>query len=266
MFGNQVVFMPKVVVQNISIEFPVIALASRSFRHLAIRAVSRVGGSVRTGNGSLQHVRALEDVSFSLTAGDRLGLIGPNGAGKTTLIRVLAGIYEPSQGVLEIQGRRVPMFDIGLGLDEEASGYENIAVRGLILGLTPKEIDAKAQAIADYSELGPYLELPVRTYSSGMLLRLVFAIAVSLEGDIILMDEWIAVGDASFRKKTHDRLTDFTTRSNILVLATHDQQLLRQTCNLGLYLEGGRVQMFGPIEEVLAVFEAGQAAQSTIVT
>jgi ABC-2 type transport system ATP-binding protein len=250
--------MPNIVVENISIEFPVSPPSSRSFRHVAVRAASRIGGNVSANKGSLQLVRALEDISFTLTDGDRLALIGPNGAGKTTLIRVLAGIYEPTQGVLKVQGRRVPMFDIGLGLDEEASGYENIAVRGLILGLTPQEIDARTQSIADYSELGPYLKLPIRTYSSGMLLRLVFAIAVSIEGDIVLMDEWIAVGDASFRKKTHERLTDITTRSNIVVLASHDQQLLRQTCNLGLHLDGGRVRRFGPIEEVIAGFEQDQ--------
>jgi ABC-2 type transport system ATP-binding protein/lipopolysaccharide transport system ATP-binding protein len=145
-------------------------------------------------------------------------------------------------------------------MDEEASGYENISVRGLILGLSPQEIEAKTQEIADYSELGTYLKLPIRTYSSGMLLRLVFAIAVSLEGDIVLMDEWIAVGDASFRKKTHQRLTDMTTRSNIVVLASHDIHLLSTTCNLGLHLDGGRVVRFGPIADIIAGFESDQLA------
>jgi ABC-2 type transport system ATP-binding protein len=243
--------MPKILADKISIEFPVVPPNARSFRHMALRTVSRVGGHVLKNSGSFQLVRALEDVSFSLKDGDRLALVGPNGAGKTTLIRVLAGIYEPSHGVLQVEGRRVPMFDIGLGLDEEASGYENIVVRGLILGLTPKEIADRIQEIAEFSELGAYLDLPIRTYSSGMLLRLVFSIAITIEGDIILMDEWIAVGDANFRQKTHARLQQITAKSGIVVLASHDLGLLRETCNLGLHLEGGRVRAFGAIEDIL---------------
>ncbi|MFN5452003.1 ABC transporter ATP-binding protein, partial [Bradyrhizobium sp.] len=229
--------MPLIEAKQIGIEFPVAPPNARSFRHLAIKAASRVGGRVSKGEGSFQFVQALDEISFSLKQGDRLGLVGHNGAGKTTLIRVLAGIYEPTRGSLRVVGRNVPMFDIGLGMDEEASGYENIRTRGLILGLSPEEIEERVPEIAEFAELGDYLELPIRTYSSGMLLRLVFSIAASIHGDIILMDEWIAVGDAQFRKKTHDRLQQITQRSGIVVLASHDFGLLRETCNLGLYLD-----------------------------
>ncbi|GLH77363.1 putative o-antigen/lipopolysaccharide transport ATP-binding protein ABC transporter RfbE [Bradyrhizobium sp. SSBR45G] len=237
--------------KQLGIEFPVAPPNARSFRHLAIKAASRVGGRVSKSDGSFQFVQALDDISFTLKQGDRLGLVGHNGAGKTTLIRVLAGIYEPTRGSLRVVGRNVPMFDIGLGMDEEASGYENIRTRGLILGLSPEEIEQRVPEIAEFAELGDYLELPIRTYSSGMLLRLVFSIAASIHGDIILMDEWIAVGDAQFRKKTHDRLQQITLRSGIVVLASHDHGLLRDTCNLGLYLDGGRVRAFGAIEDVM---------------
>jgi ABC-2 type transport system ATP-binding protein len=243
--------MPLIEAKDIGIEFPVAPPNARSFRHLALRTASRVGGKVLKNDGSFQFVQALDGVSFTLRQGDRLGLIGNNGAGKTTLIRVLAGIYEPTRGSLRVVGRNVPMFDIGLGMDEEASGYENIRIRGLILGLTPEEIDERVPEIVAFAELGDYLELPIRTYSSGMLLRLVFSIAASIHGDIILMDEWIAVGDANFRKKTHDRLQEITDRSGIVVLASHDHGLLRDTCNLGLYLDGGRVRAFGAFEDVL---------------
>jgi ABC-2 type transport system ATP-binding protein len=236
---------------NIGIEFPVAPPNARSFRHLALRTASRVGGKVLKNEGSFQFVQALDGVSFSLGQGDRLGLVGHNGAGKTTLIRVLAGIYEPTRGSLRTVGRNVPMFDIGLGMDEEASGYENIRIRGLILGLSPEEIEERMAEIAEFAELGDYLELPVRTYSSGMLLRLFFSIAASIHGDIILMDEWIAVGDLQFRKKTHGRLLDITNRSGIVVIASHDHSLLRDLCNLGLYLDGGRVRAFGALEDVL---------------
>jgi ABC-2 type transport system ATP-binding protein/lipopolysaccharide transport system ATP-binding protein len=243
--------MPLIEARNIGIEFPVAAPNARSFRHLALRTASRVGGKVLSNEGSFRFVQALDDVSFTLQQGDRLGLLGHNGAGKTTLIRVLAGIYEPTSGSLRTVGRNVPMFDIGLGMDDEATGYENIKIRGLILGLTPEEIEERVAEIAEFAELGDYLELPIRTYSSGMLLRLVFSIAASIHGDIILMDEWIAVGDAQFRKKTHDRLLDITNQSGIVVLASHDHGLLRDMCNLGLYLDGGRVRAFGPLEDVL---------------
>jgi len=236
--------------KNLGIEFPVAPQNARSFRHLALRTASRVGGKVSKNEGEFQFVQALDDISFTLKQGDRLGLLGHNGAGKTTLIRVLAGIYEPTRGSLRVVGRNVPMFDIGLGMDEEASGYENIRTRGLILGLSPQEIEERVPEIVEFAELGDYLELPIRTYSSGMLLRLVFSIAASIHGDIILMDEWIAVGDAQFRKKTHERLQDITMRSGIVVLASHDHGLLRDTCNLGLLLEGGRVRAYGAIEDV----------------
>ncbi|WP_315781477.1 MULTISPECIES: ABC transporter ATP-binding protein [unclassified Bradyrhizobium] len=249
--------MPLIEAKQIGIEFPVAPPNARSFRHLAIKAASRVGGRVSKNEGSFQFVQALDDISFTLKQGDRLGLVGHNGAGKTTLIRVLAGIYEPTRGSLRVVGRNVPMFDIGLGMDEEASGYENIRTRGLILGLSPEEIEQRVPEIAEFAELGDYLELPIRTYSSGMLLRLVFSIAASIHGDIILMDEWIAVGDAQFRKKTHDRLQEITGRSGIVVLASHDLGLLRNTCNLGLYLEGGRVRAFGALEDVLKDLPTG---------
>jgi ABC-2 type transport system ATP-binding protein/lipopolysaccharide transport system ATP-binding protein len=243
--------MPLIEATNVGIEFPVAPPNARSFRHLAIKTASRVGGKVSKNEGTFRFVQALEGVSFTLKQGDRLALVGHNGAGKTTLIRVLAGIYEPTTGSLRTVGRNVPMFDIGLGMDEEASGYENIRTRGLILGLSPEEVEERVPEIVDFAELGEYLELPIRTYSSGMLLRLVFSIATSLHGDIILMDEWIAVGDTHFRKKTHDRLQEITGASGIVVLASHDFGLLRDTCNLGLYLEGGRPRAFGPLEDVL---------------
>ena len=249
--------MTRIVVENVGLDFPVVPLSSRSFRNLAVQAASKIGGNmIRTkGKSDIEVVRALSNINFTLEQGDRLALVGSNGAGKTTLIRTLAGIYEPTNGRVLVEGRRVPMFDIGLGLDEEATGYENIYIRGLILGLSPKEIDRRVNDIAAYSDLGDYLDLPFRTYSEGMRLRLVFAIATSIDGDIILMDEWIAVGDAAFRRKTHERLRDKTFSSGIVVLASHDTGLLREICNVALHLEGGTVRKFGPIEDVLAELE-----------
>lgn len=243
--------MSSITAHAIGLDFPVVPLSSRSFRNFAVRTASRVGGNMTRSGSDIEVVRALDGIDLRLRDGDRLALVGPNGAGKTTLIRTLAGIYEPTHGALEVVGTRVPMFDIGLGLDEESTGYENIYIRGLILGLSAREIDAKVEEVAEYSELGKYLEMPIRTYSEGMRLRLFFAIAVAVEGDVILMDEWIAVGDAAFRRKTHERLREKVYRSGIVVLASHDTSLLREICNLGLFLEGGRVRRFGPLDDVL---------------
>jgi ABC-2 type transport system ATP-binding protein len=243
--------MVKIVADHLNIEFPVNIGGSRSLRDAFTNTISRVGGRV-IANKSNTVVCALEDISFSLNRGDRLGLIGANGSGKTTLIRTLAGVYEPSRGRLDVEGVRVPMFDIGLGFDDEGNGYENIYIRGLIMGLTREQIAAKMPEIAEFSELGGYLDLPVRTYSAGMSLRLMFAIATSLEGDIILMDEWLAVGDAEFRHKANARLRKLTEGAGILVLASHDMSLLRETCTLGMHIEAGKVRNFGKIGDVIA--------------
>lgn len=243
--------MVKIVAEHLNIEFPVNIGNSRSLRGALTSTLSRVGGRV-VANKSSGVVCALDDVSFTLKAGDRLGLIGSNGSGKTTLIRTLAGVYEPSRGRLSVEGDRVPMFDIGLGIDDEGNGYENIYIRGLIMGLTSEEITAKMDEIADFSGLGEYLDLPVRTYSAGMGLRLMFAIATSIKGDIILMDEWLAVGDAEFRQKANKRLRELTEGSGILVLASHDMNLLRETCTLAMHLESGKVCDFGKIDDVIA--------------
>ncbi len=242
--------MPQIVVDRLTIDFPIMR-SRHSLRTAAVQRLSRVGGHTIDA-GSRQYVRALSDVTFSLSGGDRLGLIGPNGSGKTTLIRSIAGVYEATAGRVTVEGTCVPMFDIGIGFDEESSGYENIFIRGTILGLTARQIRAKVPEIAEFSELGDYLDLPIRSYSSGMSLRLMFAIATSLEGDIVLMDEWLAVGDASFRQKANERLRRITSDSGILILASHDHALLHEVCNKGMIMEAGCITATGLIDEMLA--------------
>lgn len=247
--------MPSIVADSVCVDFPVLSTWSRSLRNVAVAKAFKAGGGTIRDSNSSTIVRALDNVSFTLGHGDRLALLGNNGAGKTTLIRTLAGIYTPVFGDLAVEGIRIPMFDIGLGLDEDATGNENIYIRGLIMGMSPREINRRRAEIADFSELGVYLEFPIRTYSTGMKLRLMFAIATSIEGDIILLDEWIAVGDAGFRKKTDAHLRRITERSGILVMASHDLSLVRGICNLGLHLEHGRPRHFGAIEDVIAAME-----------
>ncbi len=243
--------MTSITVENLTIDIPVLSMGARSLRAIAVSKARAIGGRIVNSGAHISIVRALDQVNFTLGTGDRLGLIGPNGAGKSTLIRVLADIYAPTSGTLVRRGTLIPMFDIGVGFDQEATGYENIMLRGMMMGLTRREIADRTDEIAAFSELGEYLDLPIRTYSAGMTLRLMFSIATSVAGDIILMDEWISVGDESFQNKAQQRMLEITGRAGILVIASHDPNTLRHHCNLGMRLEKGRVVDFGPIEEVL---------------
>lgn len=251
--------MTQIVVDNLGVSFPLSVSRPQSLRSELTSRLSLIGGNV-VGSQSHGSVLALSDVSFSLRPGDRLGLIGPNGSGKTTLIRTLAGVYDPSAGRIRVNGVVVPMFDIGLGFDDEGTGYENIYIRGLIMGLTKKEISERIDEIADFSGLGEYLNMPIRTYSAGMSLRLMFAIATSVQGDIMLMDEWLTVGDADFRQRANERLRKLTEQTGILVLASHDTKLLRETCNLAMYLVHGRMLHFGNIDDVISKMDSQSEA------
>jgi len=205
-------------------------------------------------------VEALRDVTLSLQPGDRLALIGKNGAGKTTLLRVIAGIYEPQRGVVATRGRISPMFDISLGIDPELSGYDNIRTRALLLGLPPRSIEGYMPDVAEFTELGDYLEMPVRTYSAGMILRLGFAVATCFEPEILLMDEWILAGDAQFLAKAELRIKRFVERASIMVLSSHNLDLCGRWCTKALWLDHGQVRAFGPADEVIGDYRRHSAA------
>lgn len=224
---------------SIIVEFPIYNVGHRSFKQAVLHATT--GGRVARDSANRVTVRAIDCMSISARPGDRIGLVGHNGSGKTTLLRVLAGIYEPVSGHLNVRGRTASLLDLNLGIDPEATGYENIMLRAVLAGLTPKEIRAKMDEIADFTELGGYLEMPVRTYSSGMQLRLAFAVVTSIEADILLMDEWLSVGDAEFAKKASARLDRMVERTPILVLASHSPEMIAKVCNRVLRLEHGRI-------------------------
>ena len=208
-------------------------------------------GGIISGNSRRRYVTALDDVSFELVAGDRLGLVGSNGAGKTTLLKVLYGIYEPTAGRVGITGRVDALFNIDLGFRQEATGRRNIVLRGLINGWTMAEIDARMDEIVGFSELGEFIDLPFKSYSQGMAARLAFAIATSLEPEILLMDEWIGAGDASFQEKAQQRMQRLADHAGIVVLASHQNDLIARTCNKVLELEHGRVRRFCSTAEYL---------------
>jgi lipopolysaccharide transport system ATP-binding protein len=228
--------MASISVRNVSLRFPVYGVDNRSLKKRLARV--NVGGRVGRDHGT-SIVSALNNVSLELRSGDRLGLVGHNGSGKTTLLRALAGAYEPDDGSIEVKGRVGSLLDLSLGIDPSATGIDNIRLRGLIAGLTAREISAKLEDIASFSGLGPFLAMPLKTYSAGMQARLAFAVATSIEADILLMDEWIAVGDAEFRKAAHDRLLDLVERARILVLASHDPSTIREYCNKIVRMDAG---------------------------
>lgn len=195
-------------------------------------------------------VKALEDVSLEIRSGDRVGLIGHNGAGKSTLLRVLAGIYTPTSGAASISGRVTPLLQQAPGLEIEDSGYDNIITCGMLLGMSLAEITAKAPAIVEFSDLGDYIHLPVRTYSSGMLARLSFSIATSLDPGILILDEGIGAADASFSDKAALRVTELIAKTDILVLASHSEALINSMCNKAALMHHGRLLEFGAVATV----------------
>jgi len=224
--------------ENIVIDFPVYG-SSRSFKNMVLH--SATGGSMAKDAKDRTVVRALDDLTFEINEGDHIGLLGPNGSGKSTLLRVLAGGYEPVSGSLDIDGSIGSMLSITLGMDVEATGYENISVLGTMMGFDPKVLKALTPEIANFTELGEFLDMPMRTYSSGMSMRLTFAVATAVKRDIILMDEWLSVGDATFVEKAKARLDETLKDTKILVLASHNKNLLYKTCNRIFHLEHGNL-------------------------
>jgi ABC-type polysaccharide/polyol phosphate transport system ATPase subunit len=240
--------------ENVSVSFPIYHGGSRSLKKRLLFRSS--GGHIATDANQRITVEALRNVSARFQPGDRVALIGSNGAGKTTLLRAMAGIYEPVSGSVTSRGRISPMFDINLGIDTDISGYENIRLRGLILGLTRREIEERMQDIVEFTELGDYLDIPVRTYSSGMMTRLVFAVATCFAPEILLMDEWIVAGDAAFISKAQHRIQNFVEQASILVLASHSLEVCRRFCKKAIWMESGQIKLFGPIDEVLDAYTA----------
>jgi lipopolysaccharide transport system ATP-binding protein len=221
---------------DLTIRFPVYGVDAKSLKKSLARVA--VGGRLGSHAGSTE-VTALSNVNLELNAGDRLGLIGHNGSGKTTLLRALSGAYEPDEGEVEVRGRIASLLNLSLGIDASATGYDNIRLRGRLAGLTTREIDERLDDIADFSGLGPFLAMPVKTYSAGMQARLAFAAATAVEADVLLMDEWISVGDAEFQQLAKKRLVQLVERAGILVIASHDHDLLRLYCNKVMRLESG---------------------------
>jgi lipopolysaccharide transport system ATP-binding protein len=240
-------------VAGLSVFFPLYHGNARSLKKTVIAAASG-----RLGKDAQRRVvvQALRDITFSLHPGDRLGLVGSNGAGKTTLLRTLAGVYEPVMGTVRVEGRMSALLDTGLGMNPELTGRENIMLRGLYNGLRRSELGRLEEDVAEFAELGDFLDLPLRIYSSGMSVRLGFALATAIRPQILLMDEWFAAGDAEFLERAKRRLESLVRGAEILVLSTHQPEIVRTWCTRVLWLDQGRIHADGPPEEVLADYGA----------
>ena len=231
--------------KDLTVEFPIFDNSHRSLKKKVINIST--GGRIGTDAGEHPVVTALDGLNFEFKHGERIGITGHNGSGKTTLLRVLSGVYFPVRGQLQVEGRIASLLDVSMGLDPDATGFENIYLRGIMDGLKPQSIRSRIDDIADFTELGEYLNLPVRTYSSGMMLRLAFAISTSVQADILIMDEWLSVGDESFSIKAAERLDELIGKASILVIASHDPDLIQRVCTRQIHLEHGVVLSDQPI-------------------
>jgi len=226
---------------NACVDFPIYNANSRSLKNRLLNVAT--GGQLNTDAQGRVLVRALEGLTFTLNDGDRVGIVGHNGAGKSTLLRLLSGVYFPSAGSVRIEGEVGSLIDISLGIDHEATGRENIYIRGSLLGMSKKTISAQLEEIIEFSELGDFVDMPVRTYSTGMHLRLAFAVSTIVQPEILLMDEWLSVGDEGFKLKAKLRMNDLVRKTNILIIASHSKEQILQTCNRAIWLEHGKIVM-----------------------
>lgn len=249
---------PSIQTRDAWVEFPIFDAKSRSLKKAFL---GKAGGSIGRNSSNVVVVEALKNITMDLKMGDRVGLVGHNGAGKSTLLRLLSGIYEPTRGMARVTGRVAPVFDLGVGMDPEISGFENIIIRGLFLGQTRKQMLAKVDEIAEFTELGEYLSMPLRTYSTGMRVRLAMGVVTSIDPEILLLDEGIGAVDAEFLKKARSRLAALVERSGILVFASHSNEFLARLCNTAMWIDHGTIRMEGGIEEVVGAYEGPDAAR-----
>ena len=235
---------------KVSVRFRVYGVGSQSLKKQLIS----FGTGGRLARDAANHfvVQALENISLELKDGDRLGIIGANGSGKSTLLRTMAGIYRPNEGQVSSQGRLAAIIDHSVGLEPQATGLENIQARAVLMGVPKSDWPSYTERVRDICELGDYLSMPVHTYSSGMMMRLNFALSISIDPDILILDEWLSVADAAFREKAETLMKDLVARSRILVIASHNPELLEKLCQRGIFLKGGGVCWEGQMKDTLS--------------
>ena len=244
--------MANIDLRNVSVEFPIYNVSARSLKKQFLRVAT--GGTVSKDSSQHVVVRSLNDISISIGHGDRVGLMGHNGSGKSTLLKLLARVYEPTSGNIKVVGQISPMLDLVTGIEAEFTGYENIIIRGTILGLSRQQIQKQADEIARFTGLGDYLNMPVRTYSSGMMVRLAFAISTCVKPDIMLIDEVFGAGDTNFMQKAREKLVGMLNQSSIVVIASHITELVKEFCDKAILLDAGRLKYFGDIHTAIELY------------
>lgn len=242
--------MPSITLEDVCVDLPIYNSRGRSLKS-TILAQTVGGGLADDRDQSVVVIRALSHVTLRLEHGSRVALVGANGAGKTTLLRVMAKIFPPTHGIADVVGRIACLTDLNVGMDPEATGYENIRMRGVLLGLSQREVAKLVPDVAEFTELGEYLKLPIRCYSQGMMLRLAFGISTAIQPEIILLDEIIGVGDQAFAEKARRRLKDLIAAASILVLASHATNIITENCSSAIWLSHGSVVDQGPSAEIL---------------
>jgi len=235
--------MAHISIENLTVEFAIFGATSRSLKNTVLAQAT--GGRVMADARNVVTVRAIDNLSLEIKDGDRIGLVGHNGSGKTTLLRVLAGIYKPTAGRIRIEGRVGTLLDPGAGLDPEATGIENIYLRGRLLGMSRRQIDAQIGDIANFTDLGDFLQLPMKTYSAGMQARLGFGISSAIKNDILLLDEGIGAGDADFQLRAHQRVSALFESTSIVIFASHSDSLLTRFCKRRIEMAHGRLESDG---------------------
>ncbi|MEX1075301.1 MAG: ABC transporter ATP-binding protein [Pirellulales bacterium] len=245
--------MTMIMLDEVSVDYPVFGADGESLKKTLTAAAT--GGRIGRGTG-ITVVEALRHITLELRDGDRLGVVGHNGSGKSTLLQTLAGVYPPTRGSYIHSGSIASLVNPMLGIEREATGFENIMIRGLVVGMNRRTIRRLTPEIAEFSGLGDYLHMPVHTYSTGMLMRLAFSITTSVRADILLMDEWLAVGDAEFRQQAEERIRALVSQSGILVIASHSAELIARECNRVIELAHGLVVR----DEAIAEFSPAQSS------
>ena len=252
-----------IALEGVGVDYPIFNASSLSVKNRILSAVT--GGAIDRQHDGTVIVRALQDVTLRIGPGERVGLVGPNGSGKTTLLRVLSGIYAPTQGVARLHGHSVSLINISLGIDPEATGRENIRLRAAMIGFTPAETRQMMDEIIDFSGLGEFIDMPFRTYSSGMQLRLAFSVSTCVRPQVLIMDEWLSTGDQDFKQRAEQRMREVVDSTDILILASHSRELLGKNCDRLVWLEHGRVKMDGPLATVAAAYFGDQQPSRLLV-
>jgi len=247
----------RVTADHVSVSFPLYHGYARSLKKTLVAAAAT---RLRESGRRRVVVHGLDAVSFTLAPGDRLGLVGRNGAGKTTLLRTLAGIYEPNEGHVSVTGRVNALLDPSLGMNAELTGRENIVIRGMFAGLPGHALHDLIDNVVAFAELAEFIDLPLRIYSAGMVIRLGFALATAIQAQVLLMDEWFLAGDAAFLERAKLRLEDMVKGAEILVLSSHNIEVLRTWCTRIFWMDRGRIIDDGPPDEVLGHYLANTTA------